>query len=280
MRRSVIARSHSGAREIAALMVLYAVYEVVRGVGGVDFERARLNTADIVALERSLHLFGEQTLQSWAEGIRGLPAALGVAYLLLHFVGTTVALIWVHRSRRAHFAIVRTTLILATALALIGYVLYPAAPPRLSGLGFADTVSNSTGFNLSSDVLGSLYNPVAAVPSLHFGYALIVGFAIAALARSRAIRIAGALYPALMLLVIVATGNHWFLDAAAAAVVVAAGWLVARVLVRLPSSTPSAVADAERRRLDGLRAPARPARVSPGSRSRDPRRATGEFVRC
>jgi hypothetical protein len=148
-------------------------------------------------------------------------------------------LVWVHRSRRAQFALVRTTLVVTTALALVGYVLFPAAPPRLAGLGFADTVSTHTGLNLSSDALGSLYNPVAAVPSLHFGYALIVGLAIAALTRRRAIRIAGALYPVLMLLVIVATGNHFFFDAAAGGLVVVAGWLVARVLVR-PVGEPAA----------------------------------------
>ena len=92
--------------------------------------------------------------------------------------------------------------------------------------------ARTPGYNLSSDALGSLYNPVAAVPSLHFGYALIVGLAIAALARPRSIRIAGALYPVLMLLVIVATGNHFFFDAAAGGLVVVAGWLVARTLVR------------------------------------------------
>ena len=220
-------------------MLLYVVYEIVRGFGGVDFDAARLHTADIVSLERSLHLFGEQALQRWAEGVSGLPAVLGIAYLGLHFVGTAAALVWVHRSRRAQFALVRTTLVVTTAFALVGYILFPAAPPRLAGLGFADTVSSHTGLNLSSDALGSLYNPVAAVPSLHFGYALIVGLAIAAFARPRSVRIAGALYPVLMLIVIVATGNHFFFDAAAGGLVVVAGWLVARRLVR-PVAEPAA----------------------------------------
>ena len=129
---------------------------------------------------------------------------------------------------------VRTTLVTATALALVGYVLYPAAPPRLAGLGFSDTVTTHAGINLSSDVLGTLYNPFAAVPSLHFGYALIVGVALATLAKRRVVRVAGALYPLAMLLVIVGTGNHFVFDAALGAVVVLAGWLVARLLVETP----------------------------------------------
>ena len=81
------------------------------------------------------------------------------------------------------FPFLRTTLIASTALALVGYVLYPAAAPRLANMGF-DTVTSHTGLDLSSDLLGSFYNPIAAVPSLHFGYALIVGVALAQLAAA------------------------------------------------------------------------------------------------
>ena len=167
--------------------------------------------------------------------VLGTPlGVLGLAYLSLHFAGTTAALVWLHRRHPEHFPMVRTTLVTATALALVGYVLYPAAPPRLAGLGFSDTVTTHAGINLSSDVLGTLYNPFAAVPSLHFGYALIVGVALATLAKRRVVRVAGALYPLAMLLVIVGTGNHFVFDAALGAVVVLAGWLVARLLVETP----------------------------------------------
>ena len=94
----------------------------------------------------------------------------------------------------------------APPVSRVGYVFFPAAPPRLSERGFSDTVTSSTGLDLSSDLLGALYNPFAAVPSLHFGYALIVGVVLAVVAERRAVRIAGALYPAVMLLIIVATG--------------------------------------------------------------------------
>jgi hypothetical protein len=231
MLRTLLSRPHSGLREVGILAALYAVYEVVRGFGDEDYRAAFAHTSDIVALERSLGVFGEHAVQRAAESVGGLPTALGLAYILLHFLGTTVAVVWVYRRHRASFPLLRTTLIGATALALVGYVLYPAAPPRLTDLGFADTVSSHTGLDLSSDLLGSFYNPIAAVPSLHFGYALIVGVALARLARRRAVRIAGLLYPAVMLLVIVATGNHFFFDAFAGAVVVAGGWLLARPLV-------------------------------------------------
>src|SRR4029453_7157225 len=107
--------------------------------------------------------------------------------------------------------LVRNTLVVATGLALATYVIFPVAPPRLAGLGLVDTVTHSAKVNLSSDLLGNLYNPFAAVPSLHFGYALLVGVTVAVLARRRWVRWVGAAYPPFMLFTIVATGNHFIL---------------------------------------------------------------------
>ena len=97
------------------------------GLGG-----CRAHPADIVALERRLNLFVERDIQNLANSMAGIPALLGFLYVLLHFAGTAAALIWVHRRRPHAFPFVRSTLIVSTALALVGYVLYPAAPPRLA----------------------------------------------------------------------------------------------------------------------------------------------------
>jgi hypothetical protein len=236
MLRDWLSRSNSGAREIAGLGVLYGVYELIRGVGGENVEAAMRHTADLVALERAVGLYVERGVQNGVEAIPMVPALLGLAYVLFHFAGTAALLIWVHRKHPDRFPLVRTTFVVATALSLLGYVLYPAAPPRLAELGFSDTVTSATGLDLSSDLLGSLYNPFAAVPSLHFGYAVIVGAVLVSVATRRSLRIAGALYPAAMLVIIVGTGNHFFIDAILGGLVVVAGWLVARSLV---TTTPS-----------------------------------------
>jgi PAP2 superfamily protein len=246
MVRKWFSTAHSGVNELVALTALYGLYEVVRGFGGKDLAGALANTDDIVALERHLGVFVERTVQGSVDSVALLPTLLGIAYIALHFVGTAVAVVWVHRRHPHAYPMVRTTLVASTALALVGYLAYPAAPPRLADLGFADTVTEHTGLNLSSDLLGSFYNPIAAVPSLHFGYALIVGVAVAALARRPVVRIVGALYPAVMLFVIVATGNHFLFDAVAGALTVgvaaaAAWWLTSERHQSAPSSSPAAL---------------------------------------
>jgi PAP2 superfamily len=213
--------------EVATLAVLYGVYEVLRGQADATLAVAQANTNEIVALERELHLFGERAVQQAAHWIPGVPTLLGIAYIALHFLGTATFLVWLHRRHPDRFPLVRNTLVGATGVALAIYNFYPVAPPRLTELGFVDTVTHSAGVNLSSDLLGSFYNPFAAVPSLHFGYALLVGITVGLIARGRIARGIGWAYPGVMLLVIVATGNHFFFDAAAGAIAIGAGFLAA-----------------------------------------------------
>jgi len=221
---------HRGSIEVATLAALYLVYELVRGQGHATVAVARAHTDWVVNLERSLHIFGERAVQRAAEAVPGVPTILGISYIVLHFAGTTAFLVWLYRRHPERFPLVRNTLIVATGIALTLYVIFPVAPPRLAALGFADTVSHNAKVNLSSDLLGSLYNPFAAVPSLHFGYALLVGVTLGALARRRFVRVLGWSYPVVMLFVIVGTGNHFFFDAAAGALTIGAGYVTARRL--------------------------------------------------
>jgi hypothetical protein len=230
--RTFASRRQPGFTELGIVIVLYAAYELLRGLGDASLAVARGHAADIVALERLFNVFIERAVQDWAAGLPALPSLLGIFYVASHFGLTTVALVWLHRSHPTRFPLVRNTLVISTALSLLGYILYPAAPPRLSGHGFVDTVSSHTHVNLSSDLLGSLYNPFAAVPSMHFGYSLIVGAVVFAYARRPLVRALGALYPPVMLFDIVATGNHFLFDAVIGGFVVAAAWLVASQLDR------------------------------------------------
>ena len=226
---------HSLRVEAAGALTVYALYQVARGLVGADAAVADGHAHRLVALERSLHLFAEANVQRAAQTLRDLTSLLGVAYLTLHLAVTAGVLLWLHRRRPDGIPFVRTALLLASGLALVGFLLYPTAPPRLAGVGIADTVSGAH-IDLNRGLVSTLYNPYAAVPSMHVGYALIVAAGLLRHGRRLLVRAIGALYPPFVLLVIVATGNHFFLDAAAGALVAGLAAALAALLTRRPAT--------------------------------------------
>jgi PAP2 superfamily len=126
--------------------------------------------------------------------------------------------------------------VLASGLSLIGFLAYPTAPPRLAGIGITDTVSNGH-VDLNHGLVSALYNPYAAVPSIHIGYALIVAATLLLYARRPLVRALGALYPLFVVLVVVATGNHFLVDAAAGALVAGLAATAAALLTRQATTT-------------------------------------------
>jgi hypothetical protein len=236
--RRWLGRAHSPKVEIAGAVGLYLLYELGRGLVADRFELARRHAEDVIQLESRVHLLWEQDIQDAVLRFPGVIDLLGAAYLSLHLGVTLLLFVWLYRKHRAIFPVARTALIVATALALVVHVTFPTAPPRLVGFTI-DTVVDRTRINLNSELLGVLYNPIAAMPSMHFGYALLVGFMLAKLSESRLMRILGLLYVPLVLFVIVSTGNHFILDAAAGAAVMGAGWLVATTMTRGPRGSPA-----------------------------------------
>ena len=234
--RNWLSVRHSLPSEAAAVLGLYGVYELARGLVVGDAREADHHAHRVVALERWLHLFAEANVQHAARALPGLSSLLGTAYLSLHLVVTVGVLLWLHQRRPAAFAFVRTTLLLASALALVGFLAYPTAPPRLVGIGIADTVSNGH-VDLHKGLVSSLYTPYAAVPSMHIGYALIVAASLLRYGRRPLVRALGALYPPFVLLVVVATGNHFFFDAAAGALVAGLAAAAATFLTRPAATT-------------------------------------------
>ena len=202
--RTYTFRRQTGFAELGAVIVLTPLRAPPRGRRRQPRGRPR-HAGDIVELELALGVFVERAVQDWAAAIPRCPL-LGLAYVTLHLGATG----W--RSSGsieppARFPLVRNALVALDGALARRLRALPGGAAPLAGHGFVDTVSSHTHVNLSSDLLGSLYNPFAAVPSMHFGYALIVGFAVAAYARRPAVRVLGALYPPFMLFDIVATGT-------------------------------------------------------------------------
>jgi membrane-associated phospholipid phosphatase len=124
---------------------------------------------------------------------------------------------------------------IAMGIALVGYTVFPTAPPRfMPEWGFIDSVSDLTGVHVShaSGTMTALFNPYAAVPSMHVAFALMIAWPLAKLAQHSVVRVLWVLYPFLMTFVIVVTGNHFILDALLGALTAGASAYGARALAR------------------------------------------------
>ena len=227
-----------GLRDLAWQILLfcgaYWVYRLVRGQVYDQSAAAFANARDIVDLQQALHVFVEPDIQQWAMRAGWVEDIGSWMYLNTHFVVTTVTLAFIYLFRNEHFYWVRNMFMVAMGLALLGYVVFPTAPPRLMPeLGFTDSVMDFTGVSSTSDV-NALYNPYAAVPSMHVGFALMLAIAMVRMTRRRWVKVLWTVYAPIVALVVVVTGNHWVFDAATGAAVavvsaVAAQTVFARV---------------------------------------------------
>ncbi len=216
-------------RQVALFAAAYMAYRIARGLldgnAHVAFENARM----LLDVERAMGLFFEPALQSWALGASWLVAGASWLYVNTHFAITTGFLLWLYFARNRSFYLVRNAFVVAMTLALFGYVAFPTAPPRLlPEWGFTDSVVSLVG-QARANGAEALYNPFAAVPSMHVGFALMIGVAGARLVRPRGLKVAWALYPALVTAVVLVTANHFWLDAVLGALVAAVSAYSARV---------------------------------------------------
>lgn len=208
-------------RQLALFAGAYYAYRIVRGVVDGQAVLAFENARTLVDVERTMGLFFEPGLQAWAQGQEWIVTGANWMYVNSHFVVTTTFLIWLYIARNHAYYYVRNMFMIAMGLALVGYLAYPTAPPRyLPEWGFTDTVATFVGVAAEQSA-NVLYNPFAAVPSMHVAFALMVGIPAIKLVKTRALKVAWALYPVLVTFVVVVTANHFWLDAALGALVAA-----------------------------------------------------------
>jgi membrane-associated phospholipid phosphatase len=204
-----------------------------------NLPQRELETPEVDAKERTLERLRRQleavAQRSATDELRRGSAPLGGSVPGCPCGLTAGVMLWLHRRRPEGFPFIRTALLLASGLAIVGFLVYPTAPPRLASVGIVDTVSGGH-VDLNRGLVSSLYNPYAALPSMHVGYALIVAAGLVRHGRRPLVRAIGALYPPFVLLVIVATGNHFFLDAAAGALVAGLAAALAALLTRRPAT--------------------------------------------
>jgi hypothetical protein len=203
-------------RQVSLFGAAYLAYRLVRGLVAGDANAAFAHARDLISLERTLHVFVEPSIQAWASGSHFVMVLTSWTYVNAQTTVTVAALVYLYLRHNRNFYFVRNMFMIAMAIALVGYTVFPTAPPRfMPEWGFIDTVSNLTGVHVShaSATMSALVNPYAAVPSMHVAFALMIGWTLARLVRWPVLRVLWFLYPFLMAFVIVVTANHFIFDA-------------------------------------------------------------------
>jgi PAP2 superfamily len=220
-------RRFSGRREAVLGLGAYALYLGVRGlvVNERGRRRAERNARRVVELERRLSLDVEPKIQELFLGRRRTLAALNVSYVTLNVVLTVGWLMLLFRRRDPEFHRLRR----AAALSLVGacpvFLCFPCAPPRALD-GYVDTVNQV--LDMDSGAVVYVYNPIAAMPSIHLAFAVVTAAGMRRTARSPVVRALGVVYPTAVFGTVVATANHYVLDGIAGSALAAVALRLAR----------------------------------------------------
>ena len=212
------------AKDLLLLGGLWALYTFVRSLSGDDLTAAINHSNGILHLQNALGMPSEATLQMGLLAHPQVVRAANIYYMIAHFPVTVLFLVWVWARHRSHFPIVRNTLILVTATGLALHLLYPLAPPRMLP-GFVDTGIVFGQSPYFSQGVAKTANQLAAMPSLHVGWALIVALSMTAISKTRA-RYLAFVHPAITAFVVVLTANHYWTDAIVAIFLVLLAWVV------------------------------------------------------
>src|SRR3954467_13392971 len=203
-------------RQVLLFALAYYGYRVVRGTvddpvgAAVAFEHSR----EVIHFEQSLGIFVEPTIQGWVASNTVLIDVASWLYLNAQFTVTMACLVYIYLRHNASFYFVRNMFAVAMWTANVGFMLFPAAPPRFfPEWGFQDSVANLTHVGHDSVTVNSLVNQYAAIPSMHVAFALMIAVPLARLSKHRPTRVFWTVYPLLVVFVIISTANHFVTDA-------------------------------------------------------------------
>jgi len=208
-------------RQIAILVSVDLAYTFVRGI--VDSERslAFVHGQHVIDLEKSIGTFFEPSLQAFFLPAQWVIDFANQIYLNAQFSVAIGFLLWLYLFRNESFYFVRNMFVVAMGIALVGYTLYPTAPPRMfPEYGFVDTLNAYSDVGHDSSLAKIFINPYAAVPSMHCAFAMMIGATGVMVCRRTVSKALWAMWPLLVSWVTIVTANHYWVDAAL-------GWLVA-----------------------------------------------------
>ncbi|MFC8069351.1 phosphatase PAP2 family protein [Streptomyces sp. NPDC057293] len=238
-------------RELLLVAGLFLVYKVGRQLATGHTAEAFRNARRVWDGERALRLPDEGSVQSLLLHGDALVHSANTYYAAVHFPATVAFLVWLYLRRPAHYVWARRVLAAVTGAALALHLLFPLAPPRMLGAaGMVDTARVYGPSVYGPPATDELSNQFAAMPSLHFGWAVMVAVGLVVATRSR-LRWLWLLHPLLTLLVIVGTANHYWLDAVAATALLGLALAVLRPPHRRRCALPSRRAQPRRRAAAG-----------------------------
>ena len=229
-----LARVGSFLRAAVLFLALTAVYEVSRYLVAPDVPSVPLRHArGVISFERALGLFVEPRFQSAVDALPAVRTLTVWIYSYEHLVGSIAFLIWLWLMRPLQFPFVWRWFWIAHVLALVGFWLYPLAPPRLlPELNLADPTAAQLASSPGASLFSHIRNDFAAMPSLHVGYPLIFATVIWFTLPHTRMRWLVWLWPVTLAVVVMATANHYWLDSVGGALTVGAALVISVALFR------------------------------------------------
>lgn len=222
-----------GIHEVVVVVVSFLIYFAIRGSVVGRAGEAMVRAYHLVSLEQSLGIYRELTLQSWIIDHYWLIKAMNWVYFWGHMPLIIVFAVWLYIWHRHAYKLVRNAFLASGAIGVLIYWAFPVAPPRLIPFGgFVDTLAVLDRVSYDAQSVQAFVNPFAAMPSLHFGWSMLIGLAVFWVTGHRLLKAFGLLWPVAMFFAVVMTGNHFFSDIAAGAVVSFAGLGIAIALGR------------------------------------------------
>jgi hypothetical protein len=225
--------SRSAWKQIGIFALAYLLYSAARWITVGDLSTARAHADWIMDLEHHLGVATEASVQTALSGTWVI-WLLNHLYLAAQLVVLPGSLIFLYSRARPVYERLRNTILATWLISIPVYAAFPVAPPRLADMGLVDTISQQTGVALDSGLTTSFYNELAAVPSLHVGFAVAIGIAVAAAVQRPVLKVLALLWGPTIGLAVVATGNHFVFDIVAGLVAAGAGYALGNLATRLP----------------------------------------------
>lgn len=225
-------------REIPVLAAAVLAYWGGRGLTEGSYEDAVANARRLISLEQQLGIYREVRLQELIIDHQWMVTLMNWVYMWGHWPVIAVCALWLFFRRPPAYFLLRNAFLVSGAIGLLIFIAFPVAPPRLTGIEVADTITlHSHSYRVLQPP--AFVNQYAAMPSLHFGWNMLIGGGMVREVRFLPARIACGLLPVAMAIAVVLTANHFIIDVLAGGTVALFGLLVAwgtrSLLLRIPT---------------------------------------------